>query len=120
MEESERFEANQEATVGEGDREANQKEEPSGRSWGFHSSIPSLSHTMVLGDDRGNGDLVASVSVHDIENGVLFSSMSVQVGLKTSDTIGQEMIVTHKCEGLRSLGEPKLNQVTHFRFLNQI
>ena len=81
---------------------------------GFHGSIPSLSHTTVLGDDRGNGDLVASVSVHDVKDGVLFSSMSVQVGLKMSDTIRQEMIVTHKCEGLRSLGEPKLNQVTHF------
>ena len=73
---------------------------------------------MVLGDDRGNGDLVALVSVHDVEDGVLFSSMSVQVGLKMSDTIGQEMIVAHKHEGLWSLGKSKLNQVTHFRFLN--
>ena len=87
---------------------------------GFHGSIPSLSHTTVLGDDGGNSDLVASVSVHDIENGVLFSSMSVQIRLKTSDTIRQEMVVTHKREGLWSLGEPKLNQVTHFRFLNQM
>ena len=85
---------------------------------GFHDLIPSLSHAMVLGDDRGNGDLVALVSVHDIKNGVLFSSMSVQVRLKMSDTIRQEMVVTHKREGLQSLGEPKLNQVTHFRFLN--
>ena len=85
---------------------------------GFHGSIPLLSHTTVLGDDRGNGDLVALVSVHDVEDGILFSSMSVQVGLKTSDTVGQEMIVTHKREGLRSLGEPKLNQMTHFWFLN--
>ena len=28
---------------------------------GFHGSIPSLSHTTVLDDDGGNGDLVASV-----------------------------------------------------------
>ena len=35
MEESEQFEANQEVMVGEGDREANQKEEPLERSWGF-------------------------------------------------------------------------------------
>ena len=44
---------------------------------GFHGSIPSLSHATLRGDDRGNGDLVTSVSVHDIENGVLFFSMSV-------------------------------------------
>ena len=89
-----------------------------GSHGGFHGLIPSLLHTTILSDDRGNGDLVASISVHDVEDGILFSSMSVQVGLKTSDTVGQEMIVMHKREGLWSLGKPKLNQVTHFRFLN--
>ena len=39
MEESEWFEANQEVMVGEGDWEANQKEEPLGRSWGFVSTM---------------------------------------------------------------------------------
>ena len=86
---------------------------------GFHGSIPLLLHATVLGDDRGNGDLVASVSVHEIEKGVLFFSMSVQVRLETSDTIRQEMVMMHKHEGLQSLGERKLNQVMHFRFFNQ-
>ena len=48
-----------------------------GSHGGFHGLIPSLSHTTILGDDGGNGDLVASVSVHDVENGVLFSSVSI-------------------------------------------
>ena len=77
MEESERFGVNQKAMVGEGDREANQKEEPSGKLWEFPWLDPSLSHTMVLSDDRENGNLIGSVFVHDVEDGILFFSVSV-------------------------------------------
>ena len=42
--ESERIGVNQKVTVGEGDREANQKEELSGKSWGLE---------LVRGQDPG-------------------------------------------------------------------
>ena len=81
MEESEWSEANQKAMVGEDDREANQKEEPSGKSWGFpwlnSFVVAAMSHMTILGDDRGNGDLVGSVFVHDVKDGILFSSVSI-------------------------------------------